>query len=69
MATSGYTPLLIAAEEGQAAVVTALLEAKADPEKGMTDANTVPLYRAARFGHLAAVKALLRGGVGDVMFR
>lgn len=55
----GKTPLSIAASMGHTDVVTALLEASADINKG------APLYRAAAMGH-ADVVAILLARVADI---
>jgi hypothetical protein len=57
----GYTPLLLAAVNGDEAVVKQLLEKGADLESKDDDGRT-PLLRAARSGHEAGVKLLLQKG-------
>jgi ankyrin repeat protein len=57
----GYTPLLLAAVNGDEAVVKQLLEKGADLESKDDDCRT-PLSWAARSGHEAGVKLLLEKG-------
>ncbi len=57
----GYTPLLIAARDGNAPMVEALLAGGADP-KATTTAGATPLMLAARAGSVDAVKLLLAHG-------
>jgi ankyrin repeat protein len=57
----GTTPLHIAAEEGNDAVVTVLLAAGARVDAA-NSAGTTPLYVAAAHGHDAVVTALLSAG-------
>ena len=51
----------MAAERGHAAVVAALLEGGADPER-RNPAGASPIYLAVQNGHAAAAAALLAGG-------
>ena len=53
--------LVVAAEKGHTAVVTALLDAGADVNKADKFGST-PLYAAAGYGHTAVVTALLDAG-------
>jgi ankyrin repeat protein len=53
----GVTPLYIAAELGQEAIVRALIEAGADVNKA-TDNGWTPLSIAAQEGHTAIVQIL-----------
>ena len=55
------TPLIIAARNGNAAVVQALLKAGADAKAG-TSTGTTPLMLASASGSVDAVKALLAAG-------
>jgi ankyrin repeat protein len=57
----GYTPLVIAAQAGNASLVRALLNAGADPNHPVPGGET-PLMGAARAGSLDAVQALLAAG-------
>ena len=54
----GYTPLLIAAKNGNAEMIAALVAAGADPNAPTTNGAT-PLMLAAQAGNVAAVKTLL----------
>lgn len=56
-----YTPLLVAARQGSAAAVEALLAAGADPLRATANGAT-PLMLAAASGSAAAVQALLAAG-------
>jgi ankyrin repeat protein len=56
----GYTPLLIASRNGNAAVVDALVTAGADPNLATTNGAT-PLMLASQAGSVAAVEALIKG--------
>ncbi len=58
---AGYTPLLLAAENGMAEAVPALLKAGADPKAKMDDGRTL-LMMAARSGKAQIVKLLLQKG-------
>lgn len=58
---NGYTPLLMAAKAGHAAVIKALLERGADA-KGASLTGATPLMLAAAAGSLEAVGALLDAG-------
>ena len=55
---SGKTPLFVAAERGNAVLVTILLEAGVEPSKP-TFLNKTPLYAAAENGHREVVRLLL----------
>jgi ankyrin repeat protein len=57
----GYTPLLMASKNGDAAMIAALLEGGADPNTATTN-GTTPLMFAAASGNTAAVKTLLDHG-------
>ncbi len=57
----GLTPLILAADNGDAEIVTALLEAGADPNLP-DNRGCPPIHSAAYSGHIEAVAALLRGG-------
>jgi uncharacterized protein len=63
----GYTPLIIASQNGNAAVIEALLNAGADP-KTPTANGTTPLMLAAASGKADAVQLLLKHGA-DVRAR
>jgi hypothetical protein len=56
--TSGATPLHAAAQKGHAAVIAALIRARADVNSAATDGIT-PLCIAAQEGHTAVVAALI----------
>ncbi len=55
------TPLILAARNGSAPMIAALLRAGADPSKGASTGAT-PLMSAATSGNAAAVTALIDGG-------
>ena len=57
----GYTPLLLAAKNGDAAMIETLLKGGADPNQATTN-GTSPLMFAAASGNVAAVKTLLDKG-------
>lgn len=57
----GYTPLLLAAKNGHAAMIETLLKGGADPNQATTN-GTSPLMFAAASGSVAAVKTLLDRG-------
>ena len=54
--------LLVAAENGDAEVVRALLDGGADTNKASTDDGETPLLWAAHKGHVEVVRMLLDGG-------
>ncbi len=58
---NGYTPLLLAAKEGHAAVIRTLLERGADP-KAASVSGTSPLMLAAAAGSVDAATVLLDAG-------
>ena len=58
---NGYTPLFLAAREGNAAVVAALLDADADA-KALSVTGSTPLMLAAGAGNAEAVQRLLDAG-------
>ncbi len=58
---NGYTPLFLAAREGNAAVVAALLDAGADP-KAVSVTGSTPLMLASGAGSVNAVQRLLEAG-------
>jgi hypothetical protein len=58
---SGASPLLLAAETGHIAMVTALIDVGADANITSHD-GTTPLFMAAQGGHTATVDALLAAG-------
>lgn len=53
-----YTPLAIAAREGHADIVRALLEAGADPRRVIGLFRGTALHEAAYFGHLDVIRAM-----------
>ena len=57
----GYTPLHLAAMEGNGDAVTRLLEAGSDGER-ITDTGVSPLHLAAQAGQLASISALISTG-------
>jgi ankyrin repeat protein len=57
----GYTPLHLAALEGNGDVVARLLEAGSDGER-VTDTGVSPLHLAAQAGQLASISALIKAG-------
>ncbi len=57
----GYTPLLLAAKNGDDAMIETLLKGGADPNQATTN-GTSPLMFAAASGNVAAVKVLLDKG-------
>jgi ankyrin repeat protein len=57
----GYTPLLLAAKNGDTAMVETLLKGGADPNQSTTN-GTTPLMFAAASGNVATVKTLLDKG-------
>src|SRR3954452_13768061 len=60
---SGTTPLYAASVSGHADVVSALLEAGADPNRiSLGDSDGLPLCAAACWGHHETVGVLLEGG-------
>ena len=59
--TTVWTPLLLAAENGSAEMIAALLQAGARPNAALPTGQTV-LMTAARTGNVAAVGALLSAG-------
>lgn len=58
----GCSPLVLAADTGSVAVVTALLAAGADPHLPV-NGDKSPLHLAARRGHVAIAKTMLELGV------
>ena len=59
--TGGF-PLLLAAQEGHAEAVEALIQGGADPKHVNQGQGVFPLYLAAKEGHAEAVEALIEGG-------
>lgn len=57
----GYTPLLLAARDGDAGMIETLLAGGADPNQATTN-GTSPLMFAAASGNVEAVKALFEKG-------
>jgi ankyrin repeat protein len=55
----GFTPLHVATQKGHADVITALLEAGANPACTATKDGITPLFIAASNGHTDAIKKLL----------
>ena len=67
--TPGYPPLVVAAVEGHADVIDALLDHGVDVDQRSSEPCAVTaLHLAARYARLAAVRALLRRGA-DVTLR
>ena len=62
---NGETALLQAADQGFHEIVAVLIEAGADVDKPRDDGCT-PLYMAAAFGRVEAVRVLLEQGSADV---
>ena len=60
----GIWPLFLAAQNGDAEVVRALLDGGADANKARTDDGTTPLLIAAEKGHVGVACALLESGAG-----
>jgi len=58
----GVAPLQLAATNGSAAIIVALLEADADPNAALTPAGDTALMMAARTGKTDAIRVLLEGG-------
>ena len=58
----GYTPLHLAAMQGNSDAVARLLEAGSDGER-ITDTGVSPLHLAAQAGQLASISALISAGV------
>lgn len=65
---AGATPLLVGADVGHPEIMTALIEAGANPNCRNPGGET-PLYTAAHRGHLGAVKVLLRYGADPLLAR
>ena len=61
-AMDGWTPLLVAAQQGSPGVIAALLAKGAQPNMSLPEDGTTPLMLAAQNGHSGAIKALLAGG-------
>jgi uncharacterized protein len=59
---SGATPMLLAAMNGNAAMIERLLRAGADPNAPLSDTKNTALMMAARTGKVDAVKVLLDHG-------
>ncbi|CAB1108018.1 unnamed protein product [Ectocarpus sp. CCAP 1310/34] len=59
----GYTPLMVAAEQGHVATVKVLLAAGADVDVREVDYSCSALSLAAQYGRIGVVKALLEHGV------
>ena len=64
--TSRFTPLHAASIRGQSEVVSALVEAGANPNSRSSDGRT-PLCVAAVVGHLDAIKVLLRADANPLL--
>ena len=60
--TDGFTPLHHSARSGDAAAVSLLLGAGADPNAETAAGRATPLHRSAFAGHLEVSRALLRAG-------
>lgn len=58
----GRTALLIAAAEGQTAVVEHLIQIDPTSIDACTSSGNTALHRAAAYGHAAVVRALIKGG-------
>jgi len=59
---SGATALYLAAQNGHAEIVKALLAAKANPNKTVGEDRFTPLVMAAYMGHAPVVRLLLNAG-------
>jgi ankyrin repeat protein len=59
----GVTPLYLASQNGNAAIVEALLDRGADPNTALPEGETA-LMTAARTGDVATIEALLEAGAG-----
>jgi len=57
----GYTPLLLAAKNGDAAMIETLLKGGADANQATTNGTSALMFAAAS-GHVASVKALVEKG-------
>lgn len=55
----GWTPISLAAQNGQTRVISVLITAGADPNIGEPNEGRTPLHFAAELGHLEVVKVLL----------
>ena len=53
---TGSTPLCVAAEEGQLAVIRFLVESGANKDQGKTDTGATLLFITAQNGHLEVVR-------------
>src|ERR1019366_2622233 len=62
IASSGYTALMAASQNGHLEVVQALLAAKADANAKSRDDGTTALIIASQKGHVKIVQALLAAG-------
>ncbi|CAM9658323.1 unnamed protein product [Ectocarpus sp. 8 AP-2014] len=60
---NGYTPLMVAAEQGHVATVKVLLAAGADVDVREVDYSCSALSLAAQYGQIGVVKTLLEHGV------
>ncbi len=59
---SGATPMLLAAINGNAAILKRLIQAGADPNAAISETGDTPLMMAARTGTVDAVRVLLEHG-------
>ena len=59
---NGATPLYVAAECGNVAMVDALLRAKCSPVAGLKNNSKAPMHAAAMNGHVQAMRSLRKEG-------
>ena len=63
-ASTGMTPLMLAALSGQASIVAALIAAKAKPRR-KTESGVTAMLAAAAGGHADIISHLVKSGAGD----